>query len=114
MAEPTQANSNKQSLKNQAEDPRIHQLLDGYWKQNVRIMTVLLVIWALVSLGCGILFADWLNQLSLGGIPLGFWFAQQGSIITFVILILVYCILLNRLDEKHHRDLEALQKEDAS
>lgn len=92
-------------------DPKVHALLDRYWRTNVRIMISLLVVWAFVGLGCGILFADWLNQLSfLGtGYPLGFWFAQQGSIITFVLLILAYCLLLNRLDARHHADLKALQ-----
>ena len=75
--------------------------MQGYWRKNVTIMVVLLAIWAFVGLGCGVLFADWLNQFSLGGFPLGFWFAQQGSIIVFIILILVYAILLNRLDNEY-------------
>ena len=75
--------------------------MQGYWQKNVSIMAVLLAIWAFVGLGCGVLFADWLNQFKLGGFPLGFWFAQQGSIIVFIILILVYAILLNRLDDEY-------------
>ena len=75
--------------------------MQGYWQKNVTIMIVLLAIWAFVGLGCGVLFADWLNQFKLGGFPLGFWFAQQGSIIVFIILILVYAILLNRLDDEY-------------
>ncbi len=75
--------------------------MQGYWRKNVTIMIVLLAIWAFVGLGCGVLFADWLNQFSLGGFPLGFWFAQQGSIIVFIILILIYAILLNRLDNEY-------------
>ena len=98
-------------------DPRVAESLKRYWRSNVTIMSVLLVIWAVVGLGCGVLFADALNAYSLGGYPLGFWFAQQGSIITFVALILIYCILLNRLDNKHHEELEQLRngngKEDA-
>ena len=74
-------------------------------------MVVLLVIWAAVGLGCGILFAESLNQFALGGFPLGFWFAQQGSIIVFVVLILVYATLMARLDEHHHDELEALRRE---
>lgn len=74
-------------------------------------MSVLLIIWAIAGLGCGILFADALNAFKIGGIPLGFWFAQQGSIIVFVILILVYCILLNRLDRKHHEELEQIKRQ---
>lgn len=73
----------------------------AYWKQNIRYMSVLLVIWALVSYGCGILFVQPLNAIRIGGFPLGFWFAQQGSIYTFVVLIFVYCALMHRLDKKH-------------
>jgi putative solute:sodium symporter small subunit len=79
--------------------------MQGYWRKNVTIMIVLLAIWAFVGLGCGVLFADWLNQFSLGGFPLGFWFAQQGSIIVFIILILIYAILLNRLDNEYAGEL---------
>ena len=79
--------------------------MQGYWRKNVTIMVVLLAIWAFVGLGCGVLFAKTLNQFSLGGFPLGFWFAQQGSIIVFIILILIYPILLNRLDNEYAGEL---------
>ena len=69
---------------------------------------VLLAIWAFVSLGCSILLADWLNQFHIGGFPLGFWFAQQGSIVVFLALILIYALLLNALDRKHHREITQL------
>ena len=72
--------------------------MQGYWQKNVKIMIVLLAIWAFVGLGCGVLFADWLNQFQLGGFPLGFWFAQQGSIVVFIVLILVYCLKMDRID----------------
>jgi len=98
-------------------DQRVAASLARYWRTNVIIMAALLSVWALVGLGCGVLFADLLNQYTLGGYPLGFWFAQQGSIITFVLLILIYCVLLNRLDRKHHDELQAIRndaaKEDA-
>ena len=71
-------------------------------------MAVLLIIWAAAGLGAGVLFADTLNAWSLGGIPLGFWFAQQGSIMVFVVLILIYAVLLNRLDRQHHEDLATI------
>ena len=87
-------------------DPRVVEAIDRYWRKNVWIMAVLLAIWAVAGLGCGVLFADTLNRFRLGGFPLGFWFAQQGSILIFVLLILVYGLLLNRLDAEHHRDLE--------
>lgn len=75
-------------------------------------MATLTVAWAALGLGCGVLFADVLNQYQLPGTgyPLGFWFAQQGSIIAFVLIILTYCVLMNRLDAKHHGELEELRK----
>ncbi|MCC4211429.1 DUF4212 domain-containing protein [Leeuwenhoekiella parthenopeia] len=72
-----------------------------YWRANLKYLAVLLLIWFAVSFGCGILFKDFLNRYSLGGFKLGFWFAQQGSIYVFVILIFVYVWLMNRLDKKH-------------
>lgn len=88
---------------------KIQISLDRYWKANVWIMRTLLLIWAIVGLGCGILFADKLNMFSIAGFPLGFWFAQQGSILIFVLLILIYCILMNRLDAKHHEEIQELR-----
>lgn len=95
-------------------DKRVHEALDRYWRNNLRIMAALLSLWAVVSFGCGILFADWLNQFNLPftGFPLGFWFAQQGSIATFVICILLYCVAMNRLDRRHHQDLEEIGSND--
>ena len=94
-------------------DPRVRAAIDRYWKKNVSVMIALLAVWATVSLGCGVLFADALNAYKLGGFPLGFWFAQQGSILVFVVLILVYAIVLNRMDAAHHEELEALRGGDA-
>jgi len=71
-----------------------------YWRANLRYLAVLLAIWFLVSFGAGILFVDQLDHLRLGGFRLGFWFAQQGSIYTFVVLIFVYVRLMNRLDDR--------------
>jgi putative solute:sodium symporter small subunit len=93
-------------------DPRVAAAVQRYWRKNVQIMAGLLSIWAFAGLGCGVLFADTLNRFKLGGFPLGFWFAQQGSIVIFVLLILIYCIALNRLDAAHHRELAALAGRD--
>lgn len=85
----------------------IRQAQQRYWRRNVTLMIFLLGLWAFVGLGCGILFADVLNDMAaIGGVPLGFWFAQQGSIITFVAIILVYAITMNRLDDKYHREVK--------
>jgi len=70
-----------------------------YWNSNLKIVSVLLVIWFLVSFGFGILFSDLLDQIKIGGFKLGFWFAQQGSIIIFVFIIVIYCFLMNKLDK---------------
>lgn len=70
-----------------------------YWKRNLLYLGILLGVWFVVSFGAGILFADFFNQFQLGGFPLGFWFAQQGSIYVFVALIFVYVFLMNRLDK---------------
>ncbi len=72
----------------------------AYWQANLRLLTTLLVIWFAVSYGAGILFVDVLDTIHLGGFPLGFWFAQQGSIYTFVVLIFVYVWKMNRLDRE--------------
>ncbi len=92
-------------------DPRIVAAIARYWRKNVRIMAVLLLVWAAAGLGCGVLFADALNRFSLGGFPLGFWFAQQGSILVFVVLILIYALRLNRLDAEHHEELENIRSQ---
>ncbi|PWL39127.1 DUF4212 domain-containing protein [Flagellimonas aquimarina] len=72
-----------------------------YWRENLKYLAILLVIWFLVSYGFGILLVDELNTIRLGGFKLGFWFAQQGSIYVFVLLIFVYVRLMNKLDKKY-------------
>jgi len=78
--------------------------LKNYWKKNLQYLLILLSIWFLVSYGAGIIFADALNSIKIGGFKLGFWFAQQGSIYVFVILIFVYVWLMNRLDREFDVD----------
>lgn len=73
-----------------------------YWKTNLKYLGILLSIWFVVSYLFGILLVDTLNEIRLGGFKLGFWFAQQGSIYVFVLLILVYIRLMNKLDKKYH------------
>ena len=72
-----------------------------YWKKNLKILAILLSIWFISSFGLGILFAEELNTIKMGGFKLGFWFAQQGSIYVFVILIFVYVRYMNKLDKQH-------------
>jgi len=78
----------------------------AYWQQNLRYLFILLSIWFLVSFVCGIFLADTLDTIKIGGFPLGFWFAQQGSIYVFVILIFAYMRLMNNLDKKFEVDEE--------
>ena len=75
-----------------------------YWLTNLKYLAILLSIWFIVSYGCGILFVDFLDQYRIGGFKLGFWFAQQGSIYIFVVIIFVYVYLMNRLDRKYNVD----------
>ncbi|MGP9499791.1 DUF4212 domain-containing protein [Halomonas sp. 86] len=71
-----------------------------YWKANVRLITGCLIVWAFVSYGCAILFRPLLASIHIGGTDLGFWFAQQGSILTFIALIFFYAWRMNQLDKK--------------
>lgn len=76
----------------------------AYWKENLKYLLILLSIWFVSSYCAGILFKDELNTIKLGGFKLGFWFAQQGSIYVFVVLIFVYVRLMNKLDKKYGFD----------
>jgi putative solute:sodium symporter small subunit len=76
----------------------------AYWKENIRYLFILLAVWFLVSFVAGIMLKDVLNDFKLGGFKLGFWFAQQGSMYVFVILIFIYVRLMNKLDKKYGYD----------
>ena len=76
----------------------------SYWRANLRLIGVLLLVWAAVSYGCSILFVEALNQFQIGQLPLGFWFAQQGSIYTFVVLILIYAWRMQQIDREYGVD----------
>ena len=76
----------------------------AYWKENIRTILALLAVWFLVSLGAGVLFIEQLNAIEISGVKLGFWFAQQGSIYAFVVLIFVYVVKMRKIDEKYGVD----------
>jgi len=78
--------------------------LKKYWRTNLIYLLLLLIVWFGVSFGCGILYVDELNEIRMGGFKLGFWFAQQGAIYGFVVIIFIYVILMNRLDKKYDVD----------
>jgi putative solute:sodium symporter small subunit len=85
---------------------KFHRKSEHYWVKSLQVVMLILTLWLLVSLGCGILFRDWLDATlpHVGGAPFGFWMAQQGSIIGFLLLLLLYMLLMNRLDRQHGYD----------
>jgi len=83
----------------------------NYWQLNLLILFILLSIWFLVSFGFGIIWSENLDQIKLGGFKLGFWFAQQGSIYFFVIIIFIYIYLMNKLDKKFYSDFQEKDKD---
>ena len=80
--------------------------MSKYWLANIKLVAGLLLIWFVVSFGCGILLVDVLNQIQFGGFKLGFWFAQQGAIVVFVVLIFVYAYFASRLDKRFNVEEE--------
>ena len=88
-----------------ADEARKTAAKHSYWRANLRLMAVLLLIWFTVSFGFGILLREQLDAVSIGGVPLGFWFAQQGAIYVFVALIFVYCVAMNRLDARYAEEV---------
>lgn len=83
---------------------KTHDKNKAYWKQNLRYLAILLSIWFLVSFGAGIVFKETLDHIQLFGFPLGFWFAQQGAIVVFVLLIFIYVRWMNKLDKEYDFD----------
>ena len=75
-----------------------------YWRANIRMLVILMGIWFAVSFGAGILFRDFLDQFMIGGFPLGFWFAQQGSIYVFIALIFFYSWKMHRIEQEFDLD----------
>lgn len=74
----------------------------AYWRANKALIRNLLIAWGIVSIGCSILFVQPLNLIRIGGLPFGFWMAQQGSILIFVVLIFIYAIQMDKLDRKYN------------
>lgn len=74
-------------------------IIQQYWRANLSLLAKLLLIWFVVSFGCSILLVDWLDQFTFFGFKLGFWFAQQGAIYVFVVLIFIYAWRINRIEQ---------------
>ena len=84
-----------------AEESQKSEAARNYWRENVRLLITLLIVWFVVSYGFGIILAPLLNLIVISGVPLGFWFAQQGSIYVFIALIFTYVVKMNALDRKY-------------
>ena len=84
-----------------AENDKKMEQAQNYWKANLKLIIILLAIWALVSYVAGIILAPALNNIYIGQLPAGFWFAQQGSMVIFVILIFVYSYMMDKVDQEH-------------
>jgi len=80
--------------------------IDQYWKKNIQIVSILLVFWFLASFGFGVIFADNLDEINFFGFKLGFWFAQQGSILIFVAIIFIYIRSMKKLDQEFKEDID--------
>ncbi|MEO9599640.1 DUF4212 domain-containing protein [Parasphingorhabdus sp.] len=86
------------------QDAKTSDAEKAYWSANIRLLWTLMSIWFVVSFGAGILFRDFLDQFAIGGYPLGFWFAQQGSIYVFILLILFYSVRMKRIERQYDLD----------
>ena len=80
--------------------------IDQYWKKNIQIVSILLVFWFLASFGFGIIFANNLDEITFFGFKLGFWFAQQGSILIFVAIIFIYIRSMKKLDQEFKEEID--------
>lgn len=80
-----------------------------HWRRSIKLTVSLLVVWAIAGLGCGVWFAEGLNEVTFLGFPLGFWFAQQGSIATFVVLILIYALTMRSFDRRLQNELAVIK-----
>ncbi|MFT5321109.1 MAG: putative solute:sodium symporter small subunit [Pseudohongiellaceae bacterium] len=86
---------------------------NGYWKENIRNLKILLSIWFVVSFLLSVIFVDQLDVIRIGGFKLGFWMAQQGSIYVYVVLIFVYLKMMDKLDHKYHHDEKDILAEES-
>ena len=92
------------SENNEDEGKKARDNQAAYWSANIRLLSILMSIWFAISFGAGILFRPFLDQYMIGGYPLGFWFAQQGSIYGFIILIIIYAVRIRKIERKYDLD----------
>jgi len=93
-------------------DPNSDNSHAAYWRANIKILLILVGVWFFASFGMGIIAVDFLDQFTFMGFPFGFWMAQQGSIVVFLIIIAIYAIAMNRMDKKHGVEEEDVESQD--
>lgn len=96
--------ASEDNAEDQAQAEQLEQNKKAYWSANIKLLSILMAIWFIISFGAGIIFRPFLDQFMLGGYPLGFWFAQQGSIYGFILLILVYIIRMRKIERQYDLD----------
>jgi len=96
--------ASEDNAEDEAQAERQEQNKKAYWSANIKLLSILMAIWFIISFGAGIIFRPFLDQYMLGGYPLGFWFAQQGSIYGFILLILVYIIRMRKIERQYDLD----------
>ena len=96
--------ASEDNAENNAQAEQQEQNKKAYWSANIKLLSILMVIWFIISFGAGIIFRPFLDQYMLGGYPLGFWFAQQGAIYGFILLILVYIIRMRKIERQYDLD----------
>ncbi|QXD23974.1 DUF4212 domain-containing protein [Opitutia bacterium ISCC 51] len=93
-------------------DPNSDNSHAAYWRANIKILLILVGVWFFASFGMGIIAVDFLDQYTFLGFPFGFWMAQQGAIVVFLIIIAIYAIVMNRMDKKHGVEEEDVESQD--
>lgn len=96
--------ASEDNAEDEAQAEQQEQNKKAYWSANIKLLSILMSIWFIISFGAGIIFRPFLDQFMLGGYPLGFWFAQQGSIYGFILLILVYIIRMRKIERQYDLD----------
>jgi putative solute:sodium symporter small subunit len=92
-------------------DPRVVAADNRFWRANLTLILTLLALWAAISLGAGVVWIEALNAVKIGAIPLGFWMAQQGAILGFVVIIAIYVAVIGPLEKRHQRTVHAIHLE---
>jgi putative solute:sodium symporter small subunit len=93
-------------------DPNSGNSHAAYWRANIKVLLILVGVWFFASFGMGIIVVDFLDEFAFMGFPFGFWMAQQGSIVVFLIIIAIYAIVMNRMDKRHGVEEDDVEGQD--